>query len=525
MVLRMANPTKNKYGVYMYTVRVPTDLVEVVGRKVYSISLKTKDPKEARKRFLAVAAEKEREHKALRALPEAIPYGSIVMMAGEVYREQRAHAEAAAGPNELTMLFEGLRTRSMDDAWLAEIAKAKLKEHGLASDGASQQLLAHEVAKAFTELAREVSKMESGDFSPDPNLTKYAAAAKRAKGTAVTKLLEIWEKEHRANGRAEKTTADYRNIVRAFTAFLGHDDATTVTRGQIKSFCDHLMHEKGLSSKTVNGRYLTCLKAIFRAGHERELIENNPAAAVQQKVGKKAQSRPPGFTDAEAKTILALADRAMLPPADGSRDQRTKHLKIVGRWVPWVLCYTGARVAEITQLRKEDVQEVDGIPFIRITPEAGSVKTGQYRDVPLHPHLVEMGFLDFVRSCAEGPLFYNATAKRKGTGISPAQWAGNELGRWLKTSLGEAWPNVQPNHAWRHRFKTLGRLHGIGAEFIDAIQGHSNKTVAASYGVMPLEAMHREIKKLPVVVVDKAEMKAPDSAAPLASPSTSSLNS
>jgi len=498
----MANPTKNKYGVYMYTVRVPTDLVEVVGRKVYSISLKTKDPKEARKRFLAVAAEKEREHKALRALPEAIPYGSIVMMAGEVYREQRAHAEAAAGPNELTMLFEGLRTRSTDDAWLAEIAKAKLKEHGLASDGASQQLLAHEVAKAFTELAREVSKMESGDFSPDPNLTKYAAAAKRAEGTAVTKLLEIWEKEHRANGRAEKTTSDYRNIVRAFTAFLGHDDATTVTRGQIKSFCDHLMHEKGLSSKTVNGRYLTCLKAIFRAGYERELIDQNPAAAVQQKVGKKQQGRPPGFTDEEAKMILALADRAMLPPEDGSKDPRTPHLKRVGRWVPWVLCYTGARVAEITQLRKEDVQEVDGIPFIRITPEAGSVKTGQYRDVPLHPHLVEMGFLDFVSASPDGPLFYDANADRRGTGITQAQWAGNELGRWLKTELGEAWPHVQPNHAWRHRFATLSRDIGITTEMRKAIQGHSHTDAAAGYGSYPVSALYREIKKLPRIEVD-----------------------
>ncbi|MEJ1930976.1 phage integrase SAM-like domain-containing protein, partial [Nostoc sp. NIES-2111] len=313
---------------------------------------------------------------------------------------------------------------------------------------------------------------------------------------------EIWEREHQANGRAAKTVADYRNIVKAFKAHLGHDDANKVTRGQIKAFCDHLMHDKGLSPKTVNGRYLTCLKAIFRAGYERELIDQNPAAAVQQKVGKKQQGRPPGFTDEEAKMILALADRAMLPPEDGSKDPRTPYLKRVGRWVPWVLCYTGARVAEITQLRKEDVQEVDGIPFIRITPEAGSVKTGQYRDVPLHPHLVEMGFLDFVRTSPDGPLFYDANAKRRGTGITQPQWAGNELGRWLKTELGEAWPAVQPNHAWRHRFTTVARESGIGAEMRKAIQGHSNTDAAAGYGSYPVKALYREVKKLPRVIVD-----------------------
>ena len=301
MVLRMANPTKNKHGVYMYTVRVPTDLVEAVGKRVYSISLRTKDPNEARERFKAVAAEKDREHKALRAAPEAIPFSSIVAMAGEVYREHRAIAEAAAGPGELENIWEAFAARAEDRQRLADIAEAKLSESGLAGDQRSRELLADEVARAFAGLAREAAKMERGDFSPDPNLTKFSAAeaAKPTKGTAVTALLALWEREHLANGRAAKTTADYRNIVKLFTKHIGHDDASKVTRGIIKNFCDHLVHEKGLSAKTVNGRYLTCLKAIFRVGYERELIADNPAATVQQKVGKKAQSRPPGFTDAE----------------------------------------------------------------------------------------------------------------------------------------------------------------------------------------------------------------------------------
>ncbi|WP_242220105.1 DUF6538 domain-containing protein [Shinella zoogloeoides] len=431
----MANPTKNKHGVYMYAVRVPTDLVEAVGKRVYSISLRTKDPKIARERFNAMVAQKDREHAALRRAPEAISFASIVAMAGEVYREQRANAEVAAGPGDLGMIWEALNARAENRPWLAEVADAKLLEHGLSGDQRSRELLAEKVADAFRSLAGEVSKMERGDFSPDPNLSKFSAAeaAKPTKGTAVTELLALWEREHLAHGRAAKTTADYRNIVKHFTKHVGHDDASRVTRGIIKNFCDHLVHEKGLSAKTVNGRYLTCLKAIFRVGYERELIDHNPAAAVQQKVVKKAQSRPPGFTDAEAKLILSLANRAMLPPSDGSRDRRSMHNKRVARWVPWVLCYTGARVAEITQLRKEDVQETEGVPFIRITPEAGSVKTGQYRDVPLHPHLVEMGFLDFVRASPEGPLFYEAKteAKRKGKGITQPQWAGNELGSGL----------------------------------------------------------------------------------------------
>jgi len=43
---------------------------------------------------------------------------------------------------------------------------------------------------------------------------------------------------------------------------------------------------------------------------------------------------------------------------------------------------------------------------IAITPEAGTVKTGAGRVVPLHEHLLEQGFLDFVVSRRNGPLFY-----------------------------------------------------------------------------------------------------------------------
>ena len=36
---------------------------------------------------------------------------------------------------------------------------------------------------------------------------------------------------------------------------------------------------------------------------------------------------------------------------------------------------------------------------IRITPEAGTVKTDEARDVVLHPHLIELGFPEFVAQC------------------------------------------------------------------------------------------------------------------------------
>jgi integrase len=83
---------------------------------------------------------------------------------------------------------------------------------------------------------------------------------------------------------------------------------------------------------------------------------------------------------------------------------------------PMACAFSGARVAEIAQLRKVDVRPDGAIPHIRITPDAGSVKTGQFRDVPLHPQLVQLGLLDFVGAAPDGPLFFNRQAIEKALG-------------------------------------------------------------------------------------------------------------
>ncbi len=63
-------------------------------------------------------------------------------------------------------------------------------------------------------------------------------------------------------------------------------------------------------------------------------------------------------------------------------------------------------MSEICQLRAEDVVQVDGIWCLKLDLEGGSLKTrSSERAIPLHPAVVESGFLDFVWSEKAGPLF------------------------------------------------------------------------------------------------------------------------
>lgn len=73
-------------------------------------------------------------------------------------------------------------------------------------------------------------------------------------------------------------------------------------------------------------------------------------------------------------------------------------------WLPLIGYFTGARTNEIAQLDTTDIRLIDGHPCFDFCPdpsntfEAKRVKTGEARQVPIHPRLIELGFLDYVES-------------------------------------------------------------------------------------------------------------------------------
>ncbi len=135
---------------------------------------------------------------------------------------------------------------------------------------------------------------------------------------------------------------------------------------------------------------------------------------------------------------------------------------------------------------------------MKFDPEAGPLKTqNSERIVPLHPALIESGFLDFVKRVKSGPLFPelppDVFGSRGGNGTKV-------LGRWVR-SLGLKDPRLSPNHSWRQRLKTLARRYGLALDIVDAITGHRRKTVADGYGEFPVDALFRELKKIPPLVL------------------------
>ena len=196
------------------------------------------------------------------------------------------------------------------------------------------------------------------------------------------------------------------------------------------------------------------------------------------------------FTEGEIETILSAA----LAIEVRSKTDAAK------RWCPWLAAYSGARMGELTQLRGVDVVEGAGTHAIKISPEAGTTKTGKSRTVPLHDHLIAQGFLAFVKANGSGPLFYNELKRLSGP-IDPTNprkpryvKAREKVGTWVR-GLGVKDPELSPNHAWRHTFKAIGFRSGMSEKVLDAIVGHTPASVGRGYGEPTLADKAKELNK------------------------------
>jgi len=188
----------------------------------------------------------------------------------------------------------------------------------------------------------------------------------------------------------------------------------------------------------------------------------------------------------EVSAILRAASAVQIDP---------KNLFVTGakRWCPWLAAYSGARIAELTGLTAEDIRTEAGVHVMDLR----ETKTGVPRTVPLHEHLIEQGFLDYVASVGSGPLFYDPSKHRPGAQITPAEVRAQQLAQWVREAADLKDPNVDPNHGWRHSWKTIALGAGIEERIRDAITGHRVTSVGRRYEVPPVPLLAEALRKFP----------------------------
>jgi integrase len=400
---------------------------------------------------------------------------------------------------------EELERRSAEELWKLEDVREAVRPV-LADVGETSQFLAlKKIALTndarnlfldflYDDLAAALDRLQrtaQGDYSRDKYAERFPkTVAGIDSGVTPLALFEKWVAERKPS---YGTVESWRYVFQALGEHFKDRSAASIMPEEANSWIKSLITPER-SAGTVNKTWLNAANTIFSWALAHKHVTRNPFAEVKVTVPRKKELR-------ETRAFRPQEARIILHAASTIADTRSP-TEAAKRWVPWLCAYTGARPGEMTQLRKIDVIEEEGIHALRITPEAGTVKGGATRVVPLHRHLVVQGFLKFVARHGNGPLFYKPDTsgtisddpiKQKKPRYSQAR---QRLADWVR-ELGVTDPNISPNHAWRHTFKQIADRAGISERMSDYITGHAHKSEGAGYGAPTISDMAHALKKFP----------------------------
>jgi integrase len=168
-------------------------------------------------------------------------------------------------------------------------------------------------------------------------------------------------------------------------------------------------------------------------------------------------------------------------------------------WVPLLGLFQGMRVNEAAQLYVDDIS-VDRIPTITISGEreGQNIKTrSSNRLIPIHPMLIELGFLDYVedlRQLKSRHLFPGLRWGKSGPGESISNW----FNRTVLKKCGIT-TKQKTLHSLRHTFCTSAERHQVRIHRIARLVGHapSGDTTLEHYvGEADVPECLKDIKKV-----------------------------
>lgn len=337
------------------------------------------------------------------------------------------------------------------------------------------------------EAARQ--RWEQGQLDALKMLAEDRAIAKR-EGPKGTRLAVLIDRYAKANRPSQKRIDAMVAIGQWFEKYVGRRTVEEITRADVLAFKTKLLENTSDANAQTKLRNFNTLMRF--AKKEAHLIAVNPAEDISVPVKRTPGTRRRGFDLPALRSIFSspiYTDDAR--PEAGSGE--------AAYWLPLMGLYTGARLNEIGQLRPQDIFEEpyfgeDGTEasawVFRFTADGDAQlklkNEGSERRIPVHPVLIELGFLDYVKSVSgEARIFPELRGDKYGH--ITANWS-KWFNRYLRDPIGVTDARMV-FHSFRHAFKTYARAAKIGKDINDAITGHLPFDTGGEYGDHPLEEL------------------------------------
>lgn len=483
--------TRNKRSSkWQFRKRYPSDIARILpGEFVKSTG--EEDKKAAQARVPMIAAEYERRIAEARAkLAEALPVTlgkpQILAMAAQFYAEglDAYTLKHAVGPEEHRKAVQSLRER-------LEYAEGagRRKDFGVVRFAVNRRVEAagldlHEDSPEIAELLEQhmrayidahrhcIAVLEGeGDLTPSPWSEAAAVAEGGTPERTVGALLDAYEADKGA-GWAIATKRAFEPVGRVLRDVFGARDVKSVTRDDARDLRKLLEglpanlgrrkelegmtipqavrkgKELGLPAilpKTINSKYLVTIAAVFNWARKEQWITSTPFESLMVHDPAAPEDKRDPFTPDQMNRLF----RSGPWQAPWGNDER----KAGAFWVPFITAFHGLRNAEAAGLRVEDVGEEDGVPVLHVRPyDERGLKTKDARGtLPVHPELVRLGFMGFVKERQESgdALLFPDGVATKGREV------GANLGAWFSRHVQRLKLEGRKlgMHSFRHNFE------------------------------------------------------------------------
>lgn len=521
---------------FYHRAAIPADIKSTYPKAEETISLRTKDFREAVRKVRVEAARVDRlfdthrrelEREAEPALAELT--AAQIKHIGEVYYahlleeddelrldgfEDRPFEEYAQDLEDLGEFNRYNYARGQYDAFFEGEAEEVLTWSNvnlkLVSGSPSWRKIIRELQAAMIKANEAKKARNSGDVIPTP-VVSTNADTETSNAPLLSVAINRWVDEKSRTSWEQKTADAHRIWADRFAIVAGDKPLDTYGKADARGFKEALValpanwtnhpdlqnmrfdeaatKAEGLGLPPMSVANVNKIIGFIGAfwnwakAHYDGVIGNPFDGMKLQKSGKARDERHP-FTPDELKSIFnaplytgCRSARAWRTPGDFI--SRNSGLY----WVPLIALFTGARSGEIIQLYTSDVVEKDDILRFELTDDGDDqrLKTStSHRFIPVHRTLKELGLPEFIQKRRDENQLRLFPEMPKGSDGYYSSPYSRQFRRLLESVGAKHAKNSF--HSFRHSFEDACRNSGISSEIMNALQGHSERGMADRYG-------------------------------------------
>ncbi len=375
-------------------------------------------------------------------------------------------------------------------------------------------------------VAREqINKLDLSKFADGP--------APEQDGENLYALIDAFLIEKEPSGVDLKTTKQYRSTLELLKVVIADKPINKVSDDDINAYKEFLKKwptnahkRRAFQGKTPSEilrlnetEKIKPLEALSQHHHikrantffiwcidERKLKGVNPLQNRSSVVKKKDSKRPTKTGAKRNKAFFSSQLENIFNP------KTYLNFRIAADyWCPLVMLFSGGRINEIAQLYCDDVLRYRNIDYIYIhakRPDMSIKNSASERFVPLHPTLIELGFIEYVKLLKKAGIarvFYELPHSEV-NGYGDA--ASGHFDTYLK-SINEK-EKGKVTHAFRHLFADTLKQKGAHPDRLEELLGHDLLGQRGVYtNVLNLADKLKEVKRAKFPEVNIKNLKMP----------------